>query len=165
MVNYFSLVKKHNILCSSDHTILFKFHQHVVQILIKECMKRLWSSDVSISNGNIKYPIGTSIFAVNLTLKLLRVTVAGADIGSLKSLHTFLKKYLYHMLVKFEQNRQYNRMRFIHPIESNTSFVCTHLYNWVPNVVAYTTTRAWSKTDGKVCLPSINTLLMFNLCK
>ena len=27
--------KKHNILYGSGHTILFKFHQHVVQILIK----------------------------------------------------------------------------------------------------------------------------------
>ena len=30
---------------------------------------------------------------------------AGADIGSLKSLHTFLTKCLYRMPVKFEQNR------------------------------------------------------------
>ena len=52
-----------------------------------------------------KYPIGKSIFAVNLPLKLFRTTVANADIGSLKSLHTFLRKCLYHMLVKFEQNR------------------------------------------------------------
>ena len=40
--------------------------------------------------------------AVNLLLKLFRATVANADIGSLKSLHTFLAKYLYYMLVKFE---------------------------------------------------------------
>ena len=52
----------------------------------------------------IKYPIGKSIFAVNLLLKLFLATVANADIGSLKSLHTFLKECLYHMLVKFEQN-------------------------------------------------------------
>ena len=47
--------------------------------------------------------MGKSIFTVNLLLKLFRATVDNADIGSLKSLHTFLKKYLYHMLVKFEQ--------------------------------------------------------------
>ena len=52
--------------------------------------------------GHLKYSIKTSFFAVNLTLKLFRVTVADADIGNLKSLHTFLSKYLYHMLVKFE---------------------------------------------------------------
>ena len=62
-------------------------------------------SNVSISKGNIKCPIGKSIFAVNLPLKLFRATVANDEIGSLKSLSTFLTKCLYHMLVKFEQNR------------------------------------------------------------
>ena len=52
----------------------------------------------------IKCPIGKSIFAVNLPLKLFRATVDNADIGSLKSLHTYLTKCLYRMLVKFEQN-------------------------------------------------------------
>ena len=33
------------------------------------------------------------------------ITIADADIGSLKSLHTLFGKYLEHMLVKFEQNR------------------------------------------------------------
>ena len=33
------------------------------------------------------------------------VTIADADIGSLKSLHTLFDKYLDHMLVKFERNR------------------------------------------------------------
>ena len=67
-------------------------------------MERLQTSNVSISNGNIKYPIGKSIFAVNLPLKLFRTTVANADIGSLKSLHTLFDKYLDHMLVQFAQN-------------------------------------------------------------
>ena len=44
------------------------------------------------------------IFKVNLPLKLFRVTVAYKDIGSL-ILKTFFNKCLYHMLVKFEQNR------------------------------------------------------------
>ena len=34
-------------------------------------MERPKTSNVNISNGNIKYPIGKSIFAVNLLLKLL----------------------------------------------------------------------------------------------
>ena len=34
------------------------------------------------------------------------VTIADADIGSLKSLHTLFGKYLDHMLVKFEQNHK-----------------------------------------------------------
>ena len=33
------------------------------------------------------------------------VTIADADIGSLKSHHTLSNKYLDHMLGKFEQNR------------------------------------------------------------
>ena len=37
---FFFFVKKLKILCSSDNTILFKFHQHVVQIFLKECMER-----------------------------------------------------------------------------------------------------------------------------
>ena len=57
-------------------------------------MERFLTSNVSISNGNIKCPIGKSIFAVNLTLKLFRATVANADIGSLKSLHTLFEKNL-----------------------------------------------------------------------
>ena len=59
---------------------------------------------LSISNGNIKYPSGKSICAVNLPLKLFPATVPNADIGGQKSLHTLFDKYLDHMLVKFEQN-------------------------------------------------------------
>ena len=68
-------------------------------------MERLKTFNVSISNSNIKCPIGKSIFAVNLPLKLFRATIANVDIESLKSLHTFLTKCLYHKLVKFEQIR------------------------------------------------------------
>ena len=58
------------------------------------------------ADGNIKCPIGKSVFAVNLPLKLFHATVANADSASLKSLHTFLKK----MFVKyaselFDKNR------------------------------------------------------------
>ena len=59
--------------------------------------------DFNIRNGNIKYPIGKSIFAVNLQLKLYPATVANAGIGSLKSLLILFDKYLAHMLVQFEQ--------------------------------------------------------------
>ena len=55
-------------------------------------MERLYTSNGSISNGNIKCPIGKSIFAAILPLKLSHATVANTDLGSLKSLHTFLKK-------------------------------------------------------------------------
>ena len=39
------------------------------------------------------------------------VTIADADIESLKSLHTLCDKYLDHMLVKFEQNRMVRTIR------------------------------------------------------
>ena len=53
-------------------------------------MERLFTSNVSIINGNyIKCPIGKSIFAINLPLKLFRATIANVDIESLNSLHTF----------------------------------------------------------------------------
>ena len=51
--------------------------------------------NVGISNSNMKYLIRKSIFAVKLTLKLFpAATVANAEIESLKSLCTFLKKVL-----------------------------------------------------------------------
>ena len=68
-------------------------------------MERLKTFNVSISNGNIRHPIG------NLPLKLFPATVANADIRSPKSLHTFLKECLYHMLLKFEQNRMVQTTR------------------------------------------------------
>ena len=82
----FFFAKKLKILYISYHVSIFKFHLHVVQILIKY-MEGFQTSNVSVSNGNTKCPIGKSIFAVNLTLKLFRATVANSDTGSLKSLH------------------------------------------------------------------------------
>ena len=66
-------------------------------------MEKFVTSNVIISNGNIEYPIGISIFAVNLPLKP-PAAVANAEIGSLKSILTLYDKYLNHMLVKFELN-------------------------------------------------------------
>ena len=65
---------------------------------------RLPMSAINISNGNIKCPIGKSVFAANLPLKLFRASVANTDIESLKSLQTSLLECLYHMLVKFVPN-------------------------------------------------------------
>ena len=42
-------------------------------------MERPKTFNASISDGNIKYPIGKSIYAVNLPLKFFRPTVANAD--------------------------------------------------------------------------------------
>ena len=53
-------------------------------------MERLWTSNVSISSGNIKYPIENQFFTVHLPSKLFPTAFANADTGNLKSLHTFL---------------------------------------------------------------------------
>ena len=37
--------------------------------------------------------------------RVFYITIADADIGSLKSIHTLFGKYLDRMLVKFDQNR------------------------------------------------------------
>ena len=75
----------------------------MVQILIKCVWRDFRLPMLASANGNIKYLIGKSIFAVNLPLKLSPATVANADIGILKSLHTLFDKYLDYILVKFEQ--------------------------------------------------------------
>ena len=99
------LVKNLKISCHLDHTILFKFHQHEVQTFLKECMERLKTFDVSISNGS-RETFERQIYCENLfSDRVFYVTIADADIWSLKSLHTLFDKYLDHMLVKFEQNR------------------------------------------------------------
>ena len=73
-------------------------------------MERLLTSNVSkivtykIPDQKINF---CSKFAINL--KLFHATVANADIGSLKSLHTFLE--IYHMPVKFEQNHMVQTTR------------------------------------------------------
>ena len=46
-------------------------------------------------------------------LPMSALAIADADIGSLKSLHTFLDKYLDHMMVKFEQNRMVRSIQSI----------------------------------------------------
>ena len=51
-----------------------------------------------------KVPDRKIIFCSKFAVKTLPATVANANIGSLKSLHTLFDKYLDHMLVKFEQN-------------------------------------------------------------
>ena len=55
--------------------------------------------------GNIKCPIGKSIFTANFTLKLFGATIANADTESLKFLHTLFDTYLDDMLEKFEPFR------------------------------------------------------------
>ena len=76
--------------------------------LFKECMERLQTSNVSISNCSTEELLSLrQIFGKNgfFLDQAFYVTIADADIGNLKSLHTLFVKYLEHMLVKFEQNR------------------------------------------------------------
>ena len=61
-------------------------------------------SNVSVSNGNIKCPVGKSICAVNLPLKLFCATIADTDAGCLMSPHILFDTCLDHLLAKFESN-------------------------------------------------------------
>ena len=77
-------------------------------------MERLYTSNVSISTGNIKCQIGKSIFAVILPLKLSHATVTNTDLGSLRSLHTFLKNKTKQNKTKTKNkqtNKQTNKTR------------------------------------------------------
>ena len=49
-----AFVKKAQILYSSDHPILIKFRQLVVNIVIKELQRVFFTSTVINSNGNLK---------------------------------------------------------------------------------------------------------------
>ena len=98
--------------CQKTHFLVFcimRFCLNFTSMWSKYPSNNVWRdfrlAKVSISNGNIKCPIGKSIFAVNLPLKLFRTTVANADTRSQKSLYTLLDTYLGHMLAKFEPNR------------------------------------------------------------
>ena len=75
---------------SLNHTILFKFHQHVIQILIEIAGKSFKSK----FTAKIDFPIGDFI-----------LPIADADIGSLMSLQTLFDKYGDHKLVQFGQHR------------------------------------------------------------
>ena len=101
VIKIFFFDKKLKILCSLNHTILFKFHKHMVQIFLKECMERLSMS--ALATVARKSFNGKFTAKIKFSDRVVHVTIADADIGSLKSLHTLFDKYLDHMLVKFEQ--------------------------------------------------------------
>ena len=60
--------------------------------------------------------------AVNLQLKHFPATVANTDIKNLKCLHTFLKKCLCYMQVKFERNRMVQTARNFELLTKNRVF-------------------------------------------
>ena len=70
--------------------ILFKLHQDMVEITYQILHGQILDFHISVSNGNMKCPIGKSIFAVNLPLQLFPAPIANANTRSLKSHHTLL---------------------------------------------------------------------------
>ena len=64
-------------------------------------MEKHKTSNVSISNGR-KRVLTTNLLQNLISDRLFYVTIADADIGSLKSLHTLFDKYLDDMLLEFE---------------------------------------------------------------
>ena len=98
-------VKKLKISCNFDHTILFKFHWHVVQTF----SRNVWR-DFALTMSALAAVAGKSFNGkfnekIDFPIGYFYVTLADADIGSLKSLHTLFGKYLDYILVKSEQNR------------------------------------------------------------
>ena len=80
-------------------------------------MKKFQTSNVS--DDNIKRPIGKSIFAEILTLKLFHATVANSDTGSLKSFHSLFDTYLDHMLAKFGPKRMVQNAQIVDLFDEN----------------------------------------------
>ena len=60
-----------------------------------QCQHQQWQHEIPGRKIN---------FCSKFTIKTLLCYLANADIGTLNSLHKFLKKCLSHTLVKFEQN-------------------------------------------------------------
>ena len=85
-------------------------------------MERLWTSDVRVSNGNVKSTFEKSIFAVNLPLKLFHATVTNTNTGRLNSLHTLFDTYLDCMLAKFEANRMVENVQNVELFDKKISF-------------------------------------------
>ena len=62
------------------------------------------TSDVSVSNGNIKMSGRKINFCIKFAIKLFCATIANTETKSLKSLHTLFNTYSDHTPVKFESN-------------------------------------------------------------
>ena len=101
----FFFVKKLKILCSLDHTILFKFHKHVY----KHFLRNVWR-DFRLPMSALATVAGKSFNGkftpkMNFRSAIFNVTISVADIGSLKSPLTWFHKYLDPLLGKLKQNR------------------------------------------------------------
>ena len=78
---------------------------------------------MSVSDGNMKCPIGKLIFAVNLQLELFRATVANADTGRLKSLHTLFDTYFDHIMAKIGPNHMVQHVQNYDVFDKKSSFL------------------------------------------
>ena len=75
--------------------------------------------------------------------QVFNIVIADADIGSLKSLHILFDKYFYHMLLKFEQNRE---VRTIPNFELFEKKMVDHIWKCVDAIlkdVSGTETIVW----------------------
>ena len=70
-----------------------------------------------------------------MLLKLFLATVANADIGSLKSLDTFLTKCLYHMLVKFVWSKLHKILSFLTKKKKKKQFFKNHFWHSVDPIL------------------------------
>ena len=62
-------------------------------------------------------------FGSKFAIKLFRATIANADTGSLKSVHTLFDMYLDHMLAKLEPNRMVQNVQNFELFDINPSFL------------------------------------------
>ena len=62
-----------------------------------------------------------SNFAVDLSFKLFRATVANAGLGRLKSLHTLYDTYLDHLLAQFESNSMVQNVHNLDLLDKNNN--------------------------------------------
>ena len=61
-------------------------------------------------------------FCSEFAIKTFRPTIANAETGSLKSLHTLFDTYLNHIMVKFEPNRMIQNVQIFELLGKNPSF-------------------------------------------
>ena len=65
-----------------------------------------------------------------MALKPFRATVANADIGSLKSLHTLFDTYLNYMLAKFEANIKVRNVQNFEFFDEKQVFFKKLVFKW-----------------------------------
>ena len=76
------------LLCCSDHIILFKFHQHVVQIFLRKLWRHFRLLMSALATVTWKSFNGKFTRKNWFSDQVFCVAIADADIGSLESLHT-----------------------------------------------------------------------------